>query len=76
MYNFHNAVNTRKDYPIFPKEGLEKYTRGNVIPIIENFMMHFLINHKNFHLLADDIQRRRVSESVKTWFKNNIGAFY
>lgn len=76
MYNFHNAVNRRKDYPIFPKEGLEKYSRGNVIPIIENFMQYFLINHKNFHLLADDIQRRRVSDGVRKWFKENIQAFY
>ena len=76
MYNFHNAVNRRKDYPIFPKEGLEKYSRGNVIPIIENFMQFFLINHKNFHLLADDIQRRRVSDGVRKWFKDNIQAFY
>ena len=76
IYHFHNAVNARKDYPIFPREGLEKYSRGNVIPIIENFMIHFLVNHKNFHLLADDIQRRRISGNVKKWFQDNIGAFY
>lgn len=76
MYNFHNSVNVRKEYPIFPREGLEKYSRGNVIPIIENFMLHFLVNHKNFHLLADDIQRRRISQGVKKWFIENIGAFY
>lgn len=75
MYNFHNTVNVRKDYPIFPKEGLEKYARGNVIPIIENFMQHFLVNHRNFHLLADDIQRRRISEGVKKWFQENIKCF-
>ena len=76
MYAFHNSVNIRKNYPLFPKEGLDKYKYGNVIPIIENFMRFFLINHKNFHLLADDIQRRRISEGVKAWFRDNIGAFY
>jgi hypothetical protein len=75
MYSFHNSVNVRKNYPIFPKEGLNKYSYGNVIPIIENFMRYFLVNHKNFHLLADDIQRRRISQGVNSWFRDNIGAF-
>ena len=76
VYNFHNTVNARKKYPIYPKEQLDKYKNGNLIPIIENFMHHFLANHKSFHLIADDIQRRRISDGVKKWFQENIKYFY
>lgn len=75
LYVFHNSVNARKQYPMYPIEKLDKYTHGNVIPIIENFMRHFLQNHKSFHLLADDMHRRQISGSVRKWFQDNIGAF-
>ena len=76
FYNFHNMVNARKKYPIYPKEQLDKYKTGNLIPIIQNFMYHFLATHKSFHLIADDIQRRRISDGVKKWFQENISSFY
>ena len=76
LYNFHNSVNVRKEYPIFPKENLDKYKYGNLMPIIENFMQHFLQSHKNFHLIADDIQRKRISDGVKKWFQLNITSFH
>jgi hypothetical protein len=76
LYNFHNTVNARKQYPVYPVEALSKYALGNVVPIIENFMRHFLQNHRSFHLLADDMQRRQISGTVARWFRENIGAFY
>ena len=75
LYNFHNTVNARKKYPLFPLEKMDKYALGLVIPVIENFMRHFLINHKNFHLLADDMQRRQISAGVRRWFRENVEAF-
>jgi hypothetical protein len=75
LFNFHNTVNARKNYPIFPLEKMDKYTKGLVVPVIENFMRHFLINHKNFHLIADDMQRRQISAGVRGWFRDNIGSF-
>jgi len=76
LYHFHNAVNIRKGYPIYPKERLEaKYRNGKLIPIIEEFMRHFLAKPTNFRLIADDMQRRRVSNSIKEWFIHHMYAF-
>ena len=75
IYVFHNSVNARKQYPIYPEEKLTKYETGNIIAIIENFMRHFMNNHKSFHLIADDMQRRQISVSVKRWLHDNIGSF-
>jgi len=76
LYHFHNAVNIRKGYPIYPKERLEeKYKLGNLIPIIEEFMRHFLAKPTSFRLIADDLQRKRVSHSIKEWFINHMYAF-
>lgn len=76
LFDFHNSVNIRKQYPVYPIEHLSKYALGNVIPIIENFMRHFLKNNKTFHLIADDMHRRQISVSVNSWFRENISAFH
>lgn len=75
MFNFHNAVNARKGYPIYPIDKMDKYKMANVVFVINTFMSHFLAKHKSFHLIADDMQRRQISVSVKEWFQTNIGAF-
>ena len=75
IYNFHNSVNARKSYPIYPVESLVKYASGNLVPIIDNFFNHFLVNHQNFHLLADDIKRKRISANVRTWLRQNLSSF-
>ena len=75
MFNFHNAVNARKGYPIYPIDKMDKYKMANVVVVINTFMSHFLAKNKSFHLIADDMQRRQISVSVKEWFQTNIGAF-
>jgi hypothetical protein len=75
MYVFHNAVNARKQYPEYPVEKLTKYTSGNMIPIIENFLRHFLKNHQSFALIADNMHRKKISGGVVQWFRENIGSF-
>lgn len=77
LYNFHNAVNARKSFPIFPRENLDsKYSCGNLIPIFEDFMKHFLKRNSGaFKLLADDLQRQHVGKVIKKWFQDNIKSF-
>ena len=75
LFNFHNAVNARKGYPIYPKEKLDKYVNANVVVVINTFMTHFLAKSGSFHLIADNMQRRQISNSVKEWFQTNIGCF-
>jgi hypothetical protein len=76
LYHFHNAVNIRKGYPIYPIDQLEsKYKTKQLVPVIEEFIRHFLAKPTSFRLIADDLQRKRVSTSIKEWFKNHIYAF-
>ena len=75
LYNFHNAVNVRKTYPIYPVEKLDKYESADLVAVINIFMSHFLAKHKSFHLIADDMQRRNIYGSVKQWFETNLVHF-
>ena len=77
LYNFHNAVNVRKGYPMYPKDEVEsKYTKGNLHVIIQQFWQHFLAKTYNFRLISDDIQRKRISRSLQQWFEHNIHYFH
>jgi|TARA_B100001059_G_C17824417_1_gene580446 hypothetical protein len=76
LYNFHNAVNVRKGYPLYPKDQVEsKYSRGNLEPIFQEFMKHFLTKSYSFRLIADEIHRKRISNNINEWMKNNRYAF-
>lgn len=77
MYNFHNAVNVRKGYPLYPKDQVEsKYTKGNLHVIVQQFWQHFLAKTYNFRLISDDLQRKRLSRSLQQWFEHNIHYFH
>lgn len=77
LYNFHNAVNARKGYPMYPKDEVEsKYTKGNLHVIIQQFWQHFLAKTYNFRLISDEIQRKRISRSLQQWFEHNIHYFH
>lgn len=76
IYHFHNAVNVRKGYPIYPQhEVIPKYSRGRLKPIVEEFMKHFLAKSKSFRLLADEMQRKQISKTIHDWFYNNWVSF-
>lgn len=77
IYNFHNAVNVRKGYPLYPKDQVEsKYTKGNLHAIVQQFWQHFLAKTYNFRLISDDLQRKRLSRSLQQWFEHNIHYFH
>ena len=76
LHKFHNDVNIRKGYPLFPYEDLdEKYSRAKTIPIIHNFMFYFSERNRNIKLLATDFHRQNLCSVLKEWFNNNITAF-
>jgi hypothetical protein len=76
LYTFHNIVNKRKGYPLFPYDELDgKYSKANTVPIIQNFMIHFSDRNRSVKLLATDLYRQRLCETLKEWFNNNITAF-
>ena len=76
FHTFHNVVNQRKGYDFFPYERLdEKYSNAITTNIIQNFMIHFSDRNRSLKLLATDLHRQRLCESLKIWFNNNIMYF-
>ena len=74
LFQFHNHVNLRKKFPIFPRHLLdERYKDLNTMQVVTNFFQEFRKKYKgSFRLLADDMQRQRVGEQLNSWFEGNI----
>jgi len=76
LWKFHNEVNKRKNFPIFPYEQLsEKYSKANLINIIQVFMVHFKDKHASLRMIADDMYRQQISRKMQDWFRQNIQSF-
>jgi hypothetical protein len=76
LYDFHNIVNKKKGFSIFPKEDLyDKYSKANTINIINNFLIHFSDKSKSIHMISNDIYRSRVISDLKMWLNNNLQYF-
>lgn len=75
MYFFHNYVNHKKRKPLFQYSELNKYTRANVVNVINNFIIHYQTKG-NMKLLSDSFQRQFVINDLKAWLSKSIRAFY
>lgn len=76
FYDFHNEVNARKGFEMYPRDQLEsKYSKGITINIIQEFMKHFENKHKSIYMMSNDFNRAGVAMELKQWFNNNISFF-
>lgn len=76
LFHFHNEVNKRKGYELFPISELdEKYSKAITMNIIQNFMIHFQDKHRSPKLIASDLMRTRIAATLKEWFRKNIVYF-
>jgi len=75
IFNFHNSVNSRKGFPIFKYQDLQKYTTANTINIIHNFMNMFIVKNHSIHMISNDVYRNRMIDTIKKWFNQNIKYF-
>ena len=76
LWRFHNEVNVRKNIPVFPYEQLEeKYSRANLVNIIQLFMYHFKDKHRSLKLIADDMYRQQIANKMQDWFRQNLQYF-
>lgn len=77
LWSFHNEVNKKKGFPMFPRDELEnKYQQANTIHIIEQFLFFFRRrNTGNIHLLADNLYKERINKTILKWFKENLHNF-
>jgi len=76
LWRFHNEVNVKKNVPIFPYDQLaEKYSRANLINIIQLFMFHFKDKHASIRMIADDMFRQKLAVKMQDWFRQNLQYF-
>lgn len=76
LFNFHNNVNARKQYPLFPIHLLEeKYKCMDVLKTINIFLQEFSKKQKSFQLIADNMQRKEQLSKLQKWFQENIKYF-
>lgn len=76
LHAFHNNVNRRKGYPYFPYEEVdEKYSKAITTNIIRVAMLAFSDRVRSKKLLATDLFRARLTQSLKVWFNENINCF-
>ena len=73
LFQFHNAVNARKNLPQFEVSNLdEKYSKAITINIMQNFMKQYEKKSMSVRLIADDLHRQRIIVLLKAWFNSHI----
>jgi hypothetical protein len=76
FFEFHNTVNAKKGFPIFPLYDLEeKYSKANTIEIIRNFLGYYADKSRSVRNIAHDFFRQRAVSQVKDWLKTNLHHF-
>jgi len=76
FYTFHNTVNQKKGFEIFPYEQLdEKYSKAIFANIVQNFLNHFKNKHSSIHMIANDLHRGRIVNNVTDWLVKHMNCF-
>jgi len=76
LHAFHNSVNQRKGYSMFPYDQVDpKYSLAVTNNIMINFMNHFTQRNYNIKLVAQELTRNQLCNQLKKWFNENIYAF-
>ena len=75
IFDFHNSVNSRKGFPIFKYQDLQKYSTAITVNIIYNFMNSYNVKNHSIHMISNDVYRGRMIETIKKWFNQNIDNF-
>lgn len=75
LFNFHNAVNVRKNYAPFAREELDAtYNEFNTIAVAREFMFYYKDRQRSIKLVADDMMRTKIAVNVQNWF-NSVHQF-
>ena len=76
LWSFHNEVNARKGFAVFPFENVStKYSLAKTRNVIQHFIHHHQDKHASFRMIADDLNRQRVTNNLRNWFIQHIQLF-
>lgn len=74
IYVFHNAVNSRKQMPLYKYSDLEIYKTKNVINTFNEFARNYHTNG-NMKLISENFHRKLILSNMKKWLMQNIRYF-
>lgn len=76
LFTFHNVVNAKKNYPIFPYSELEdKYSKAVTVNIIQHFFALFQDKNYNVLMISNNMHRKQLINTLKSWFRENLQYF-
>jgi len=76
LFEFHNSVNSRKNFPLFSQQELDtKYASANTVAIIQNFFQIYDKSSSSAKLSVNFLYRSTTISNIRTWFTANIGHF-
>jgi hypothetical protein len=75
LFQFHNTVNVRKNYPEFPKDQLSIYSSANLENITKYFMMSFKDKSRNVRMISNEMFRNMVLTQVSKWLAKYANYF-
>ena len=76
LYVFHNAVNKRKNLPLFQFDQLDTtYKSKNLINVYNEFIRNYH-TRGNMKLLSESFHRSQVVKQFRVWFMHNIQSFH
>ena len=77
LWKFHNVINQRKGYMLFPYEDLNtKYSSAITMNIVRNFFYHYSRKQYNVRLSMDNLNRRNILKEMQLWLEKNADKFH
>jgi Erv1 / Alr family len=72
LFTFHNTVNKRKQYELFPLEELDsKYSSAVTANILQNFIFYYGQRYITNRLSVDGFHRKILIQRLMDWFQQN-----
>lgn len=76
LFRFHNTVNQKKGFALFPYDKLdEKYSAAVTINIVRNFVSSFQQKNYSIRMIANDFHRTRAVSLINEWLNKNLVYF-
>ena len=75
FFNFHNEVNSRKEYDIFKLPDIEKYKNAVTINIVKNFLYHFSKKSYSVRLDVNSHHRSLLLKNFRSWLEKYYYCF-
>jgi len=78
LFQFHNAVNSRKSAPLFHFSELDStYDVAITVNMIQNFMIVFQQSHNNgAQININTFSKNRTIQHLQTWFREYLQCFH